>query len=582
MTAEVLSSNVVNYLVWQYLQEAGFAKAAVYLQKSWYPDPSKLPFAESVQAHTLVNLLSDGLYYDELQSQTTGVPRRYHFGTDHGPRYARTQETIEEVEAEFSRRLALTDHNGVNGIPHTPTGPTPRPPKRQKRNHVENRQVNGDVMDIEPNGFVHTPNPDVDTGPSEVESPIIEEPPLPTTLEVGQSTGVQSDKVSIAELASDTIFIKVEDPDAKVDRTCWDPENAPLLLLAGDSLLRFYYIQRAAENSMDKSKSYTPHDVNIALNPFSVLNFSWTLSGEAVLGIKEERQNEQGEKLIIRKLLSLQKGGSEIRTMSSLIGNVWALRFNKEKKLLLCVSSMGSESVIRIWDNFSGKDPLHMISVDEFVFDAAWVNDAKFVVCGTNVLRIYEINEGIQTVKSVSLDGEWQMLRFDGLCKLIACVSDSNNKLALFQEDLTEISIMNFDEDQITGFDFQPFPNPAAFTPGSARLLATSHDDGSIRIWDAVRQLQPLHRLMMDNVEARAMAFSPDGHYIAGAALDTVLIWQADIGGQPKARWKWEGSKEQWDTTEPDDEALQQSLAWDADGKKLAFTVANQVIPPSN
>lgn len=73
MTIEPLSSNVVNYLVWRYLQEAGYGNAALHLSRCWIRDPQALPFARHVQPHTLINLLQDGLWFDKLQAEAANV-----------------------------------------------------------------------------------------------------------------------------------------------------------------------------------------------------------------------------------------------------------------------------------------------------------------------------------------------------------------------------------------------------------------------------------------------------------------------------------------------------------------------------
>ena len=81
MTVEPLSSNVVNYLVWRYLQEAGYGNAALHLSRCWIRDPQALPFARDVQPHALVNLLQDGLWFDKLQAEAANVRPPLHITT---------------------------------------------------------------------------------------------------------------------------------------------------------------------------------------------------------------------------------------------------------------------------------------------------------------------------------------------------------------------------------------------------------------------------------------------------------------------------------------------------------------------
>lgn len=67
---ERLSSNVMNYLVWRYLQESGYGKTAKQLQLQWMgkDSPEQLPFAPRVTKHCLVNMVQDGMYLDQLQA----------------------------------------------------------------------------------------------------------------------------------------------------------------------------------------------------------------------------------------------------------------------------------------------------------------------------------------------------------------------------------------------------------------------------------------------------------------------------------------------------------------------------------
>jgi hypothetical protein len=95
---ERLSSNVMNYLVWRYLQEAGtsmqkkssqtlraqavntspigYAKTAKQLQYQWVgkdESPESLPFVANIKKGCLVHLAQDGLFLDHLQAEVKKV-----------------------------------------------------------------------------------------------------------------------------------------------------------------------------------------------------------------------------------------------------------------------------------------------------------------------------------------------------------------------------------------------------------------------------------------------------------------------------------------------------------------------------
>lgn len=77
-----------------------------------------------------------------------------------------------------------------------------------------------------------------------------------------------------------------------------------------------------------------------------------------------------------------------------------------------------------------------------------------------------------------------------------------------------------------------------------------------------------------------ALAFTPDGAFIAGATVEKIWIWKVDDVHIPRAAWI-RGSETGWQTPRSHDSAVdedQHCLCWDADGQKLAYGVNSQVI----
>jgi transducin (beta)-like 1 len=90
-----------------------------------------------------------------------------------------------------------------------------------------------------------------------------------------------------------------------------------------------------------------------------------------------------------------------------------------------------------------------------------------------------------------------------------------------------------------------------------------------------------MRRSLNMNNSVVAVAFTPDGAFIAGATEKTILIWKVDdLGvGLPRASWTrdsesgWQSPKANGSTQMED----HYCLCWDSNGQKLAFGANSQV-----
>jgi len=111
------------------------------------------------------------------------------------------------------------------------------------------------------------------------------------------------------------------------------------------------------------------------------------------------------------------------------------------------------------------------------------------------------------------------------------------------------------------------------------RLLASGGEDGAISIWNARQPESKPKCSMTMELPVVALAFTPDGAFIAGATMDRILIWKVGEHSIPRASWSrsphpgWLSPKINGETEEEDTHCL----CWDASGQKLAYGANSRV-----
>ncbi|KAF1811393.1 WD40 repeat-like protein [Eremomyces bilateralis CBS 781.70] len=602
MTAEILSSNVMNYLVWRYLQESGlflsfgisrveltihpgYDSAAIQLSRAWCQHPDSLPFASNIKSHCLINLVQDGLWLDHLKAKVQKVSpslvsdsgigltvgkteRRYIFGEDHGPRFAvrtSSRSGSESLEQRKSRTAQRGDSE-TNGL----AADLSQVPGKGKRSYGTDRRSNGDAMEIDTNGVREYSGP-------ERESPAAEQ--VPSTMEVGDSVALQSDKP--VDLTQTTTFLYSNSADSTgangedtpFMQTSWSLVEPKLLTAAVENSIRYYVMDGKLPDSAPSTCSISLEQP-VSPAPFQIENVCWTQAGDAFITGNEEL----GATMVVGKLFHLDQASQEVNLISPSVGTVMALRWNEKCQQLLVVSTSDVSGAIRIWDT-QNADPRWMVHSPTTVMDAVWLSDTKFAVCGEGFIAFYDTTSDPAVQMEISTDIAWESLKFDPICELLACVSEGGRHLGIVSEG-KNLVVHNTQEDQITIAEFQPIPNPSLVTATSPRLLATASSTGIVEVMNARAPFEVIHRFFMGGFPAYSMAFSPDGFLLAAAGQEALLVWNPEAGGLPKAIWKWPQGDRAWATesngsTEVDE--AQSSLCWDVDGKKIAYTLGHQI-----
>ncbi|KAF2865386.1 hypothetical protein BDV95DRAFT_623896 [Massariosphaeria phaeospora] len=580
MTVDMpLSSNIVNYLVWRYLQEAGYGNAAQQLSRGWNREPDTLPFARHVAQHTLINLLQDGLWFDKLQAEAGNGEQRYHFGRDHGRPYSARNGEMLTLDQGVPAHLLVDESNGAVQEP---------PPKRKlkgkksKANGIVpsmNAQINGDAMEVEQNGNTHVSNSvraESEAMASEAESATVADLPI-STLSIGLSTEIQTEV--IADLAPNTTFLAdLHDPEMLIEHTSWGTRQQPVLLTAGRSLLRVNLL------SKDPTPTISAYDLALPMSNFSVTALCWNSHDEVVVSAREECMNELGDKMVVDKLIKVVEGGTDYQVISASAGLVNTLQWNKDRDYLLSISTDGEKGSIKVWKNNNDALPAWTDFTETAIYDALWISESSFVVCGIQLFQVYEVQEDLTVQRTLDTQVTWETLKYDPTSGIIAALGmDGQNSILgiLHPSDSLNLRIQEYPDLYPMNLDFRPVTVPpladSPIDPSSTYpvVLATCSMSGAIRVWDANEPFQCLKRLSTtDDSQAFKVAFSPDGALLAAAGPDAVTVWDVRKREMPIASWRAQDfGHEKWDPGV----SGEFSLGWDPDGSRLSIALGNQV-----
>jgi transducin (beta)-like 1 len=513
---------------------------------------------------------------------TAQTEPRYQFGPDHGRPYSVRNGALLTLDKGIPAHELAAEANGAVQEPPPKKGVKRK--KTKQPNGVEPRpgpepETNGDAMEIEQNGVTHVTNSvraESEAVASDAESPTVTDIPI-STLSIGHDAEIQTEIV--VDLAPGTIFVpQSKDFTRIVEHTSWGPAESPLLLTAGKSLLQVHLVDKdaAAEETSVRSG-----DLQVPVINFNITALCWHSRDEITVSAREESFNEVGEKMMMDKLIKLIDGGTSSHVVSSTAGLVNTLRWNAEKELLLSISTDGEKGSIKVWKNDSDSIPAWTDFTDTVIFDACWISDSAFVVCGIELFKIYEVSEFLTTQRTLDTQVTWETVKFDASSGIIAALGNIGQKHflgILHPNDSINLQTHEYPDQYPTDLDFRIRSAANSLTNGTSIptvLLATCSMSGAVRVWDANEPFKAIKKLpTTDDTEAFKIAFSPDGALLAAAGPDAVTVWDVEKREVPVACWRakvWASDK--WNPGVNGEF----SLGWDPDSSRLSIALGNQV-----
>ncbi|ETN37673.1 uncharacterized protein HMPREF1541_07296 [Cyphellophora europaea CBS 101466] len=603
-----LNSDQLNYLIWRYLQEAGYGDAAVKLQRDWNVDAENLPFARHIKVQSLVSLVQKGLRYHHLSLtiDENGRPSRelnpsmFFFG----PESEKPAQEVREIAQRPSSShrapspASLVPQKREPGPNGTSEGLLQPGPKRSRktttsaadRNGVPGRKPAptsaGLVTNIElnaPNGHPGSindarspsatePGPedstsiangiqlgdrmDVDTD-AENHSELPPETPVLHTLMNGESRAVQVEPAKVVNLVPSTTILGVHE-SASLCQSLWHPHDTSLLTAYSQSLCgawRLSGIQQNFRPELQELVRYAAEDemvTAIAWEP-SGRTFAVALSTSA----GGEIQLYDGQDLGL------------LETLSASQRLIFRLQWQETGSRLVGLAPVEDErqgSSILLWDlsNAVQHAGPHDVTVPEILED---IDCAMFenqgVVCASGGSAVYHCRafselevEQKWTAKSTEGAEQWSFVKcaWQSLNdSLVVAASSDTGRIWLPAKDL----IHEAHHGPITGLQIRPRPANGLHTLSTTEF-ATCSVDGTIKAWkydESSNSLMTLCKLSLGPSQIlKTLSYSPDGFCLAGGSYSDVRIWNAEHGYSQMATWQ--GQEPEWHGNALKDEDL--------------------------
>ncbi|KAI3338415.1 WD40-repeat-containing domain protein [Ustulina deusta] len=496
--------------------------------------------------------------------------------------------------------------------------PTPAPPTASSGVDVENsrkrqgdRQQQSSLANGSPakrprlsNGYEH--GVDTATTPMELDgqdhqgdnhaypSPLEgEQAPTPLPRTDGPEQGTQVDKVE--ELACETTFIplgsglddasgalsRVNGDSAPVLLHCqWHPRDPSLLAAAGtDALARIWNISRGATAdpaSEDHVNSIIPDFRNLVEDDIppkaTVTAMAWNWDGTAIAVATDSDSKA--------RLTLWTPEGSHIHHFEVAEPPIIKLRWSPQSIAILAIAPESGGTLITVYHSRTLNSTTYLLpnhDLNAEPLDATWTSDNEFLLCGGDLLVLlrYSDKEISEVQKFETREGDTlTQVQYDSRCCLAATCGEKG-VVDVWESSGKRRSIQAHC-DAVTALVFQPEQSPAI---ENERLLASGGEDGAIFIWNALAPEGPAKCSMTMGPAIVALAFTPDGAFIAGASSERILIWKVDDHSIPRASWSrlphpgWLSPRMNPESDEEDEHCL----GWDSTGHKLAYGVNSRL-----
>lgn len=620
-----LSSDHINYLVLRYLQEAGHERAATAFYQDWhrpreYRDPEDFPFAPAVNRYELVSIVQDGIAYDEVHSRVRRTDRRFRWILATEEQHRRDDGAVRE---ESSSRPPSSGNKKKGRVAALGGGmrapdefPTPAA-KRQKVEHAAHVNGDRDAMDVD----APSPSAGEQEDLASMASPAgASEDALEVPAERYDSMDVATQTDVLTGPKTSTLKFAVSKPGARMFHASFCPTNSGTLLTAGEDLCRFYRVAKTLE--AEATAKTVDHLDEPSLPPNAAITaLAWhpdgrtaTCAVDSVVDLPGERQASTSTIMDIAGDIGTSTYPPGLtQSLLEPPGLVLCIRYSPSGSHLLVARSNLKRGLVQVWETQPDpekpqdrREPIAWRVFDHQVFDAAWTGKDAFTVCGDQGLsgsyRIAQPSERMTdgfTGDTVALHNvleehaqivsgltSWDKIRHADHHQLTILASRQDRRLIAACDSVDSATVADVHlPEGLAALALQPCDKAeqrvllaAAFQEGQTILYEITHRDRRV-------DCERMCTFDLADGPALALAWSPNGDFLAVAGTDLAKIWRIDpeaFDTRPLVTWRMPSEEANGEVNgklaNGEAEAMTEPcLSWTADGERLAFAVDKQV-----
>lgn len=515
MTNCTITSDEINYLIYRYLIESGFAHTSYMFQHETHILQNSNIKTENVKPGALIHYLQKGLLYTEVE---------YHANEDGTEKHCiapftlltthicKTEEDDDDEDDKDNNDSDYSNNIGINGkISNNKRS------RKEKKDDIKkkDKKIKKDNEDSMKDSLNESEDIEVD---------------------------IENSNEPESNLISPKDVISLNGHKAEVFVCSWNPVEPLLATGSGDSTACIWTIpdspndpvkpaivlEHKSENDED-SKDIT----TIEWNPSGTLLATGAYDGKARIW---------------------NKSGQLIYTMNRHHAPIFSLKWNKKGDLFL-TGSVDKTAII--WDSNTGEARQQYSFHSAPILDVDWKDDITFATCSTDKqIFVCQLGSPEPLIQFTGHEDEINIIKWDPESTLLASCSDDRTARVWSMDQTTALCTFKEHEKEIYTIKW-------CTNTEKTKILATASFDSTIRLWDVLNNTC-LHVLQNHNDAVYSLSFSPNGLYLASGSFDQHLnVWSVETGALIKTYVGEGGIFE---------------VSWNKKGDKVAVCFANNLV----